>query len=165
MTRVQPCYETSTRVRLWSSITAAPSAIEGKAKDSTPTSFVPPDPLHTTQESESTVQKSVLLRELQKEIRRHDLPMFVDDPASVPQGGKGVTVPGCRCGGKDSAQSRSFLNHQTNDVLPAILDKLPAEANSDAYCMHPDENVRPSVEMRDDRLARRAFRKVFQKPV
>jgi hypothetical protein len=41
------------------------------------------------------VQKSVLLRELQKEIRRHDLSTFIDAPPSVAQGGKGVTVPGC----------------------------------------------------------------------
>jgi hypothetical protein len=41
------------------------------------------------------VQKSVLLRELQKEIRRHDLSTFVDDPPSAAHGGKGVTVPGC----------------------------------------------------------------------
>jgi hypothetical protein len=41
------------------------------------------------------VQKSELLRELQKEIQRHDLSTFVDDPPSVAQGGKGV-VPGRR---------------------------------------------------------------------
>lgn len=37
------------------------------------------------------MQKSVLLRELQKEIRRHDLCTFVEDPPSGAQGGKGVT--------------------------------------------------------------------------
>jgi hypothetical protein len=33
------------------------------------------------------MQKSVLLRELQQEIRRHDFNSFVDEPPSVAQGG------------------------------------------------------------------------------
>ena len=41
------------------------------------------------------MQKSVLLRELQQEIRRHDFNCFVDQPPSVAEGGKGVVVPGC----------------------------------------------------------------------
>jgi hypothetical protein len=53
------------------------------------------------------VQKSVMLRELQKEIQRHDLSTFIDDPPSAAQGGKGVTVPCCSVAGKNSAQSRS----------------------------------------------------------
>jgi hypothetical protein len=54
------------------------------------------------------VQKSVLLRELQKEIRRHDLSTFVDEPPSVAQGGKGVAVPGCPCCRKRFGMIRSF---------------------------------------------------------
>jgi len=38
------------------------------------------------------VQKSVLLSAIQKEIQRHDLSYFVDNPPSVAQGGKGVVV-------------------------------------------------------------------------
>ena len=39
------------------------------------------------------MQKSVLLRALQQEIRRHDFNYFVDQPPSVAQGGRGVVVP------------------------------------------------------------------------
>jgi hypothetical protein len=38
------------------------------------------------------VQKSILLAAIQKEIHRHDLSYFVDEPLSVAQGGKGVVV-------------------------------------------------------------------------
>jgi hypothetical protein len=41
------------------------------------------------------VQKSVLLAAIQKEIHRHDLSYFVDEPTSVAQGAKGVVVSGC----------------------------------------------------------------------
>ena len=55
------------------------------------------------------MQKSVLLRELQKEIQRHDLSTFVDDPPSAAQGGKGASpCPVALVVGNDSAQSRSF---------------------------------------------------------
>jgi hypothetical protein len=40
------------------------------------------------------VQKSVLLAAIQKEIQRHDLSYFVDEPPSVAQGGRGVVVAG-----------------------------------------------------------------------
>jgi hypothetical protein len=73
------------------------------------------------------VQKSQLLRELQREIQRHDLSTFVDDPPSVAQGGKGVTVPGCPCCRKRFGTIAQFLDHVTNDVLPAVIDKLSAE--------------------------------------
>ena len=35
------------------------------------------------------MQKSILLAAIQKEIQRHDLSYFVDEPPSVAQGGKG----------------------------------------------------------------------------
>jgi hypothetical protein len=84
-----------------------------------------PASLHTNQES--TVQKSVLLRELQKEIQRHDLSTFVDEPPSAAQGGKGVTVPGCPCCRKRFGTIALFLDHLTNDVLPEIINKLSAD--------------------------------------
>jgi hypothetical protein len=73
------------------------------------------------------VQKSVLLRELQKEIRRHDLSTFVDEPPSVAHGGKGVTVPGCPCCRKRFGTIAQFLDHLTNDVLPETINKLSAD--------------------------------------
>src|SRR5260370_16566663 len=38
-------------------------------------------------------EKSVLLRALQQEIRRHDFSCFVDQPPSVAEGGKGGSGP------------------------------------------------------------------------
>jgi hypothetical protein len=70
------------------------------------------------------VRKSELLHALQKEIRRHDLSTFIDDPPSVAQGGKGVTVPGCPCCRKRFGTIAQFLDHLTNDVLPEIINKL-----------------------------------------
>jgi hypothetical protein len=72
------------------------------------------------------VQKSQLLRELQKEIRRHDLSTFVDDPPSVAQGGRGVVVPGCPCCRARFGTIAQFIAHLTNDVLPEIINKLSA---------------------------------------
>ena len=72
------------------------------------------------------MQQSVLLRELQKEIRRHDLSTFVEDPPSVAQGGKGVTVPGGPCCKETMRHNRTVLDHLTNDVLPTVINKLSA---------------------------------------
>jgi hypothetical protein len=72
------------------------------------------------------VQQSVLLRELHKEIRRHDLSTFVEDPPSVAQGGKGVIVPGCPCCKETIRHNRTVLDHLTNDVLPTVINKLSA---------------------------------------
>jgi hypothetical protein len=72
------------------------------------------------------VQKSELLRELQKEIRRHDLSTFVDEPPGVAQGGKGVVVPGCPCCRARFGTVGQFIDHLTNDVLPEIVNKLSA---------------------------------------
>ena len=73
------------------------------------------------------MQKSVLLRELQKEIRHHDLSTFVDDPPSAVQGSKGVTVPGCSCCRERFGTIAQFLDHLTSDVLPAVINKLSAD--------------------------------------
>ena len=43
----------------------------------------------------STVQKSILLAAIQKEIHRHDFSYFVDEPPSVAPVGKGVVISGC----------------------------------------------------------------------
>ena len=41
------------------------------------------------------MQKSILLTAIQREIQRHDLSYFVDEPPSVAHGGRGVVVAGC----------------------------------------------------------------------
>jgi hypothetical protein len=64
------------------------------------------------------VQKSVLLAAIQKEIQRHDLSYFVDDPPSVAQGGKGVVVSGCPTCRKRINTIGQFLDHLANDVIP-----------------------------------------------
>jgi hypothetical protein len=72
------------------------------------------------------VQKSALLRELQKEIQRHDLSTFVDEPPSVAQGGKGVTVRGCPCCRKRFGTIAQFLDHLRH-VLPEMINKLSGD--------------------------------------
>jgi len=72
------------------------------------------------------VQKSVLLVAIQKEIHRHDLSYFVDEPPSVAQGGKGVVVAGCPTCKKRINTMTQFLDHLANDVMPALIDRLAA---------------------------------------
>jgi len=73
---------------------------------------------------ERIMQKSVLLRALQQEIRRHDFNYFVDQPPSVAHGGKGVVVPGCPACQKRINTMNQFLNHLVDDVMPALIEKL-----------------------------------------
>jgi hypothetical protein len=73
------------------------------------------------------VQKSVLLRALQQEIRRDSFDTFVDEPPSVAQGGKGVVVAGCPSCKKRFETTNQFVMHMPDDVLPAIVNKLSAE--------------------------------------
>ena len=70
------------------------------------------------------MQKSILLAAIQKEIHRHDLSYFVDDPPSVAQGGKGVVVSGCPACKKRINTMTQFLDHLTNDVMPALIERL-----------------------------------------
>jgi hypothetical protein len=70
------------------------------------------------------VQKSVLLAAIQKEIHRHDLSYFVDEPPSVAQGGKGVVVSGCPTCRKRINTISQFLDHLTKDVMPALINSL-----------------------------------------
>jgi hypothetical protein len=72
------------------------------------------------------VQKSILLQAIQKEIQRHDLSYFVDEPPSVAQGGKGVVVAGCpKCRKRINTISQ-FLDHLSKDVMPELIDRLAA---------------------------------------
>jgi hypothetical protein len=67
------------------------------------------------------VQKSVLLAAIQKEIQRHDLSYFVDEPPSVAEGGKGDVVSGCPACKKRINTMGQFLDHLTNDVMPELI--------------------------------------------
>ncbi len=72
------------------------------------------------------MQKSVLLAAIQKEIQRHDLSYFVDEPPSVAEGGKGVVVSGCPTCKKRINTMTQFLDHLTNDAMPELIDRLAA---------------------------------------
>lgn len=58
------------------------------------------------------MQKSELRRELQKEIQRHDLSTFVDEPPSVAQGGHCASQPRIKHFGLD-AQAPKLNNLET----------------------------------------------------
>jgi hypothetical protein len=70
------------------------------------------------------VQKSVLLAAIQKEIQRHDLSYFVDEPPSVAEGGRGVVVSGCPPCQKRINTIPEFLQHLANDAMPALIERL-----------------------------------------
>jgi hypothetical protein len=78
--------------------------------------------------------KSKLYRELRSELHRHDFSTFVDEPPSIAQGGNGVVVTGCpRCRKKFGTMPQ-FLDHLTDDVLPAALDRLSTETLEGRTC-------------------------------
>lgn len=70
------------------------------------------------------MRKSELLHSIQQELHRHDFSHFIDKPLSVAQGGNGVVVPGCPVCKKGINTTSQFLDHLTDDVLPALLDGL-----------------------------------------
>src|SRR6266481_5860024 len=70
------------------------------------------------------MQKSVLLRALQQEIRRHDFNYFVHEPPSIAQGGEGVVVPGCPACLKRINTINQFLDHLAEDAMPALIERL-----------------------------------------
>jgi hypothetical protein len=70
------------------------------------------------------VQKSLLLSAIQKEIRRHDLSYFADEPPSVAHGGKGVVVSGCPACKKRINTMTQFLDHLSNHTMPALIERL-----------------------------------------
>jgi len=73
------------------------------------------------------VQKSILLAAIQKEIHRHDLSYFVDEPPSVAQGGRGVVVAGCPGFKKRINTMQQFLDHLAKDAMPALIEQLSAK--------------------------------------
>jgi len=66
------------------------------------------------------VQKSVLLKMLQKEILRHDFSTFVEPITQ----GRAVTVPGCPNRQKKFYTMYQYRRHLTDDVLPVLIEKL-----------------------------------------
>jgi hypothetical protein len=75
------------------------------------------------------MKKSDLYQALRKELHRHDCSTFVDEPPSVAQGGRGVVVPGCPACKKRFNTMPQFMDHLTDDVLPAVLDRLSSESD------------------------------------
>lgn len=61
------------------------------------------------------------------ELHRHDFSTFVEQPPSIAQGGRGVVVPGCPTCRKRFGTMPQFLDHLTDDVPPAVFDRLSAE--------------------------------------
>ena len=59
-------------------------------------------------------------RELRSELHRHDCSTFIDEPPSIAQGGNGVVVTGCPTCRKKFGTMPQFLDHLTDDVLPAV---------------------------------------------
>jgi hypothetical protein len=70
--------------------------------------------------------ESELFAALRTELQRHDLSHFVDESPSIAQGGRGVVVSGCPTCRKKFGTMPQFLDHLTDDVLPAVLDRLGA---------------------------------------
>jgi hypothetical protein len=77
------------------------------------------------------MQKSILLRALQQEIRRHDFSYFVHEPPSIAQGGKGVVVPGCPACQKRINTMSQFLDHLAEDAMPALIVRLSVDKKAE----------------------------------
>jgi hypothetical protein len=74
-----------------------------------------------------TLLKSDLYRALRAELHRHDFSTFVDEPPCIAQSGQGVVVTGCLTCRKKFGTMPQFLDHLTDDVLPAALDRPSTE--------------------------------------
>ena len=70
------------------------------------------------------MQKSALLAAIQKEIHRHDLSYFVDEPPSVAQGGRGIVEPGCSARRKGFNTVSEFAEHLANDEMPGCAESV-----------------------------------------
>jgi len=57
------------------------------------------------------------------EFVRHKWDVFEDEPPSVGAGGSGATVVGCPACRKRINTLDGFFRHQSDDVLPVILQK------------------------------------------
>ena len=64
-----------------------------------------------------------ILEEAQRELLRHSWDVFVSNPPSIAQGGKGVVVSGCVACKKILYTNSQFVSRLALDVLPGILDR------------------------------------------
>src|SRR5260221_722452 len=92
-------------------------------------SFLPPDfyPRSTM---------SSIFASAQRELKRHHLEHFVDNPPSIAQGGTGVVVPGCPACNKTISTMNGFVEHLANDVLPGILERALSTPTRFASCQN-----------------------------
>ncbi len=74
-------------------------------------------------------ESAALLAAIQKEIQRHDLSYFVDEPPPVAQGGRGVVVAGCPACRKRINTISQFLDHLTKDAMPPLIERLSSSAD------------------------------------
>jgi hypothetical protein len=76
---------------------------------------------------------SSIFRAAQRELNRHSMGHFVDNPPSIAQGGTGVVVSGCEACGKVIYTRNGFVEHLANDVLPRILETAFATARCQLF--------------------------------
>jgi len=65
-----------------------------------------------------------LVEAIRSEFQRHRFDVFVDDPPSVAQGGKGVVVPGCAVCKIQLQTVERFVTHLSDKVLEAFEKQL-----------------------------------------
>jgi hypothetical protein len=65
-----------------------------------------------------------LLEAAQEELMKHEWDVFVTEPLSIAEGGKGVVVPGCPNCRKILYTNNQYLSHLALDVLPGILERV-----------------------------------------
>ena len=72
------------------------------------------------------MQKSRFIRAVQEELRRHSPSYFATNDTAVPTECDGAVrfVPGCAACRKVMHTNKEFMDHLTNDVLPALLNRL-----------------------------------------
>jgi|SRR5579872_680159 len=73
----------------------------------------------------SVVTRQELLLIVQPELRKHDFDCFLDASQPLPEGRKGVVVPGCPYCKKTIYTMAQFIEHLTLDVLPLIFEREP----------------------------------------
>ena len=69
------------------------------------------------------MKKSGLIAAIQREILRHELTTFVDEPPVSSKGGKGVVVPGCSTCHKRANTITEFLEHIAH-AIPPLIERL-----------------------------------------
>jgi hypothetical protein len=68
-----------------------------------------------------------LPRIAREEMQKHSFDTFVDNPTSIPQGGRGIVVSGCPACRIKFQRLNQFMEHLASDVLPIIADRVMAE--------------------------------------